>query len=658
METRSTKTLRSRVLALLALGLLCLPALAHAQGKRLETFTNYAGTVWHRWSDDGGINWAGWTQLPTYSAGLVGAVGVVSDQSGRLWVAAKATDGSIVFTGNSSSDPNWWWPWTQLPGSFRGPGGVVISTGWSSNDIYFFNADSYPAISSWGPGRVELFMNGTRQGDGSIALLHTWADNGQWSGRWEVLGTGLMHGSPAAVSWGPGRTDVFVRGGGYELEHKWFANGSWSSGWENLGGYLTTDMGVVASGSGRLNIFARATDGSLAVTWFNNGWGGWGSLGGLVGEGTSVTGASRQDDVVDVFVFGSDRSTVFDRSFDYWNGGWGDFRVAVGLAVTNVTAVTWVPTKRLDVFDNFFGLIYHHWSGDGGHTWSSWELVPPIGGYFATEIRFAGAPAVVSDRPGHLMLTTKTTNGTLVSNVYDANSGTWGGWYPIPGNDGIYGGGVWIAQGWCCKVINYPWNQDSDTALASWGPGRFELFINGTRLTDGALVLLHTWADNGQWSGKWEVLGSGLLVGSPTAISWGLGRTDVFVQGGAHGLAHKWFDRGAWSTGWEDLGPYITSSPSVASATSGHLDVYARGGDGALWHRWYAGGWSGWDYQGGFIEDGTSPTATSAGRGNLDVFVLGGDQYLYEKSFRNNWWFDFANLHEFLSTPRAIYWVR
>jgi hypothetical protein len=157
------------------------------------------------------------------------------------------------------------------------------------------------------------------------------------------------------------------------------------------------------------------------------------------------------------------------------------------------------------------------------------------------------------------------------------------------------------------------------------------------------------------WSGDWEVLGSGLLVGSPSAVSWGPGRLDVFVQGGGHGLAHKWFD-GRWSTGWEDLGPYITSSPSVASAFPGHLDVYARGGD-ALWHRWFWGGWSGWDYQGGFIEDGTSPTAASAGPGSLDVFVIGGDQSLYEKSYRNGW-FDFTNLHVFLSSPRAIYWVR
>jgi hypothetical protein len=41
------------------LGVLILPALAHAQGLRLDTFTNTNGILSHRWSDDG----ATWSKL-------------------------------------------------------------------------------------------------------------------------------------------------------------------------------------------------------------------------------------------------------------------------------------------------------------------------------------------------------------------------------------------------------------------------------------------------------------------------------------------------------------------------------------------------------------------------------------------------------------------
>ena len=647
----------ARATLLLILSLLFLPGVAQAQGKRLETFRNISGQFYHRSSDDGGSNWSDWTAVPgDYPGGFVGGASVVSDQAGRLWLAAKAGDGNIVFNVYTSSNDTWR-GWAVVAGSKSGdPGGAFIETGWYSFQGYRFNWDSYPAMSSWGPGRVELFMNTTRDSDGAIALLHTWADNGVWSGTWENLGTGLMHGSPAAVSWGGGRTDVFVRGGGNELAHKSFANGAWSRGWEDLGGNMTSDPAVTSSGPDRLLVFARGPDGHMWNTWYNHGWGGWGDLGGWLGASNTLSATSRAIDAVDVFVFGSDQTTLFQRSYDYWNGGWKDFQNIGLVNDLYISAAAWVPTRRLELFENLGGLIYHKWSGDAGHTWSADTLVQPAGGYYNGNVLFTGTPAVVSDRPGRLWVTAKTTSGRPAYNVYTANTDTWSGWFPIPGDPGIYDGGVWIRQGSCCTVINYVFTQESDTALASWGPGRIELFINAVRLTDNATVLLHTWADNGEWSSKWEVLQSGLLQGSPTAISWGPGRTDVFVRANNE-LNHKWFANGTWSVGWENLGPYITSSPSVASAGPGHLDVYARGGDGALWHRWFSSYWSAWESQGGFIADATGPTAASSGPGNLDVFVTGGDQYLWQKSY-NYTWGPFINRRFFSEHTAVVYWTR
>jgi hypothetical protein len=122
-----------------------------------------------------------------------------------------------------------WTGWETLPGT------LDRAKRFCTNRCYFWNADSYPTLSARGSGLIELFINGTRD-DGAQALLHTWTDRWNndapdWSANWESLGTGRLSGSPTAVSWGTGRTDVFVRAADYGIAHKWYANGSWSRGW-------------------------------------------------------------------------------------------------------------------------------------------------------------------------------------------------------------------------------------------------------------------------------------------------------------------------------------------------------------------------------------------------------------------------------------------
>jgi hypothetical protein len=83
----------------LALGVLvsvslCLPALAHAQQKRLDMFWVVNGRIWNQSSLDGGVTWRGdYTQLSmkddsNHDIFFVGTPAAVSDQAGRLWVVA------------------------------------------------------------------------------------------------------------------------------------------------------------------------------------------------------------------------------------------------------------------------------------------------------------------------------------------------------------------------------------------------------------------------------------------------------------------------------------------------------------------------------------------------------------------------------------------
>jgi hypothetical protein len=64
--------------------------------------------------------------------------------------------------------------------------------------------------------------------------------------------------NPAAVSWGPNRLDLFVRGADNQLYHKWF-DGSWH-GWKALGGTLASAPTVSTWGPGRLDVFARGAN--------------------------------------------------------------------------------------------------------------------------------------------------------------------------------------------------------------------------------------------------------------------------------------------------------------------------------------------------------------------------------------------------------------
>jgi len=83
---------------------------------------------------------------------------------------------------------------------------------------------------------------------------------------------------PTVSSWAPGRLDVFTTGTDTALHHLWFSAG-WHS-WESLGGSLTSSPAAVSWDAGRIDVFARGSDGTLSHLWFSAGWHSWESLGG------------------------------------------------------------------------------------------------------------------------------------------------------------------------------------------------------------------------------------------------------------------------------------------------------------------------------------------------------------------------------------------
>jgi len=154
---------------------------------------------------------------------------------------------------------------------------------------------SGPDASSWGPGRTDVFVRGSENG----LWQSTW--NGtSWS--WNFLG-GVISGDPSAVSWGPNRIDVFARGADNALWHRAWDGTSWVA-WEKLGGVITSGPDAASWGPGRLDVFVRGTENGLwQVSWTGASWV-WRFLGGVI---TSDPGAvSWGLNRVDVFVRGTE----------------------------------------------------------------------------------------------------------------------------------------------------------------------------------------------------------------------------------------------------------------------------------------------------------------------------------------------------------------
>ena len=214
---------------------------------RIDVFARASDSaLWHRWYIRG-RGWSGWEKL---GGVLDSGPGVSSWAAGRLDVFALGEDKKLrhkwYVRGQGWSKG----PWENL----GAPSGRTLT--------------SDPSAVSWGDGRIDVFARAS-----DSALWHRLYARGQgWSG-WEKLG-GVLASGPDVSSWGEGQLDVFALGGDKHLRHKRYVRGQgWSKGsWENLGApsgrTLTSDPGAVSWGGGRIDVFARASDGALWHRWY------------------------------------------------------------------------------------------------------------------------------------------------------------------------------------------------------------------------------------------------------------------------------------------------------------------------------------------------------------------------------------------------------
>jgi hypothetical protein len=243
---------------------------------------------------------------------------------------------------------------------------TIKNTPWYSEGF----ADGYisrdPDISSWAPGRLDIFGVGA---DGKT-LYHKWYSGGAWSG-WEPRTTGYSSGV-GAVSWGYNRLDVVgKRASDGTVAHEYWTGTSWQK--DNLGGYILSDPDISSWGSGRLDVFALGADGkTLFHKWFTEGagWSAWEER--TTGYSSSPSAVSWGYNRIDVV---AKRASDGSVSHEYWDGtSWQ--KDNLGGYVNGAPEITsWGP-GRLDVFalgaDS--KTMYHKWftTAEG---WSEWEAL-------------------------------------------------------------------------------------------------------------------------------------------------------------------------------------------------------------------------------------------------------------------------------------------
>jgi hypothetical protein len=233
------------------------------------------------------------------------------------------------------------------------------------------------AVSSWGPGRLDVFVIGQDGATWHRAWSETaWAD-------WKSLSGGCIC-APAAVSWGPNRIDAFVISGDHALYHKWWDGSTWS-GWENLEGYCLYGCAAVSQGPNLLDVFVTGGDGAIWHRAFNGStWGQWDNT--AAGFSISAPAAScpSGSNEIDLYCIGLDHAVWHNP---WRNGAWLGWFSLGGDAVYGVAATTSpdVWTTGLD------GAMYRNaWTGSN---WTGW-------------VNFGGAcisgPGAVSWGPGHI----------------------------------------------------------------------------------------------------------------------------------------------------------------------------------------------------------------------------------------------------------------
>ncbi len=447
--------------------------------------------------------------------------------------------------------------------------------------------NSTPFAARNADGRIEAFCTGS---DG--ALWHIWQTApGKGWGTWSSFGRPIPtveldpKDAPCVESNPHGRLEVFAKGTDGALWHIYQTapNGTWSS-WASLGKPPTTSstsLGSSTNADGRMEVFTVGEDGGLWHIWQytpGGSWSGWNSLGkpasGL-GAFMPLTVSRNFDGRLEVFVKGSDGAFyhVWQHTPGGSWGGWFDFG-SPPAAPTDFGAVAPNKDGRLDFLVSAANGLWHTWQITPGGPWGGWfSLGNPAG----TQI---SSPCVIANADGRLEAFLTTTGGAL-----------WHTWQVLPG------GVPWVPIPTIASVTPNWGPADGGTHLTLTGAG----FTGATAVTFGSTVI----------SEFTIVTDTQITTSSPA----GSGTVDITVTTPAGPSATSSVDQFTYTTPM----PTITGLKPNSGSSSGGTTVTITGSG-------FTGAWNvifGQPPASNFtVVSDSQITATSpAGSGTIDVTV-------------------------------------
>jgi hypothetical protein len=166
------------------------------------------------------------------------------------------------------------------------------------------------------------------------------------------------------------------------------------------------------------------------------------------------------------------------------------------------------------------------------------------------------------------------------------------------------------------NVLAYPTGDDHPSQAGNLkATGEFVTLLN---------VAYHKWKETPPAPPTWTTL-AGYLTSSPSVITDGMGRTEIWAKGGDDSL---WVNIDGT---WYGKGGFLTSDPFAAIDHNGKVHVLVRGGDGSLWDFIYdpALDTGHWKSLGGYITEMPTIAQDPVNNGIMRVAVRGGDNALW-----------------------------
>lgn len=352
------------------------------------------------------------------------------------------------------------------------------------------------------------------------------------------------HSGLSVVKW-TGWVGVFVIGPNGAIFHKALEDGQWSPSWFSLGSPPSGNtyfgsVDAVSWGTNRIDVFGMDYNNIIwHKAWNGTSWGSWANLGG----GICCSGGTEFSGGIQAVSMGSGRIDLFTS------------RMGTCIAYNNCSGQ---PFK-------------HKWLQNG--TWK-----PSQTGWEVLDSSMFGEVQVFSPSANRIQIFSIENSETGPGPFYRKR---WNGLQWVPGTD------QWTPLNGSGHSVPFG---------VAWNSTRLDVFARG-----GDYAIWHnSSSDSGvNWAG-WSTLGGAGSIGStpPTAVAWGPNRLDIFDTKSVSGTTetyHKWWDGSAWGpsqTGaWQWIGNVpITGAIEAVSWEVGRFDLFGRASNGDVFHKWWGGG--------------------------------------------------------------------